>query len=65
MRVPKSDTPTGVAEAAAILGTDRRTVVRMISRGTLPAHKMPGKTGAWIISRADVEALLTTERAAS
>lgn len=62
--MPKSDTPTGVAEAAAILGTDRRTVVRMIRRGTLTAHKMPGKTGAWLIERADLDALLT-ERAAS
>ena len=62
--MPKSDTPAGVAEAAAILRTDRRTILRLIKRGELTAHKMPGHTGAWLINRADVEAL-ATERAAS
>lgn len=55
--MPKLDVlPT--SEAARILGLDVRTVHRMIKRGTLPAHKLPGRTGSYVINRTDVEAIL-------
>jgi len=46
------------AEASDLLGVTRRTVQRMADAGTLPiAHKNPGRTGAYLFRRADVEAL--------
>lgn len=46
------------AEAAATLQVDRRTVRRLIEEGALsPTMKLPGKTGAYLFDRADVEAL--------
>lgn len=51
------------AEVAALLGVDRRTVHRMVAAGTLsPTLKLPGRTGALLFARADVEAL-AVERA--
>lgn len=47
----------GVAEAAEIIGRDKRTVHRMVARGELePASKLPGLRGAFVFRRADVEA---------
>lgn len=47
------------AEAGIILGKTPRTIARMAGDGTvLPAHKLPGLTGAYLFRRADVEALL-------
>lgn len=60
--------PISAAQAAEILGVDATTVHRMIKRGTLPAHKLNGRTGAYVLDRAAVEALLTpagVERSAS
>lgn len=47
----------GVAEAADILGTTPRTALRRIKRGELAAEKLAGKTGAYVLSRAAVEAI--------
>ena len=53
-----------VAEAAALLACDRRTVHRLVERGALtPALKLPGLRGALVLDRAAVEAL-AVERAA-
>jgi excisionase family DNA binding protein len=48
-----------VAEAAKFLGWSRWTVVRRIKDGDppLPARKLGGATSAWVLERADVEAL--------
>lgn len=44
------------------IGKSARTVQRMIDAGTLiPAQKLPGPNGAYLIDPADVEALLTPE----
>lgn len=46
------------AQAAAILNRHVRSVHRLIATGALvPAVKIPGKTGAYLFNRADVEAL--------
>lgn len=46
-----------VAEAAAMLGTDRTTVIRWIKAGRLvPLAKLPGRTGSWLLDRNAVEA---------
>jgi excisionase family DNA binding protein len=47
------------AQAAGLLGKDVRTVHRMIRRGELPAEKLPGRRGAYLIHRADVDTILT------
>ena len=47
----------GVAEAAQILNLSVRAVQHRIIRGDLLAQKMRGKTGAYVLNRADVEAL--------
>ena len=45
-------------EAATLLDVDRRSVVRFVVRGELtPALKLPGRTGAYLFERADVEQL--------
>lgn len=45
-------------EAATLLGVDRRSVVRFVDRGELtPSLKLPGRTGAYLFERADVEQL--------
>ena len=42
-------------EAAEILGISVRAVQHRIMRGTLPAQKLPGRTGAYVLNRNDVE----------
>ena len=45
------------AEAALILGKSVTTVNRLTAAGQLtPSHKLPGKTGAYLFNRADIEA---------
>lgn len=56
----------GTAEACEILGKDRATLTRWVEKGKLTSHKMPGRTGAHLFKRADIEALrdeLDSERA--
>tara|TARA_R100001244_G_scaffold6385_9_gene7513 strand:+ start:3010 stop:3222 length:213 start_codon:yes stop_codon:yes gene_type:complete len=57
--MPKIDDELiGTAEAATILGRDRRTVQRHVLSGALvPAHTLPGRTGAHLFRRGDVLAL--------
>jgi len=40
--------------AARALGVDRRSIQRMIQRGELPAEKLPGVTGSYVLNHADV-----------
>jgi excisionase family DNA binding protein len=54
------------AEAADLLGVDRRTVVRYIEHGDLvPSQKLPGRTGAFLIEREAVEQLRDEREAAT
>ena len=53
----------GTQQVAHLLRTDRKGVRRLVDRGALtPTAKLPGKTGAFVFDRADVEAL-AVERA--
>jgi len=45
------------SEAADILGVHPRTVVRRAENGMIRVTKNPGSTGAWMINRADVDAM--------
>lgn len=46
-----------------MLGITRAGLIRLVQRGGItPAIKMPGKTGAYLFEREDVEALIA-ERA--
>lgn len=49
------------AVVAQMLYKDVSTISRMVARGDLvPAVKVPGKRGAYLFRRSDVEALRTT-----
>ncbi len=53
-------------ESAELLDTTVATVSRWAAAGKLPvAHKMPGRTGAYLFNRSDVEALREPMDAAS
>lgn len=64
--MPKSNHPTiTVAEAAAILAVNRKTVLRRVAAGILkPTQKLPGETGAYLFDRAEVERLAAERRSA-
>lgn len=51
----------GTTEAAERLGVSVRTIHRLVARGHLaPAAKLPGSTGAYLFTSADVAAIATT-----
>lgn len=53
-----ADDLIGITEAAEIVARDRTMVHRYIREHRLPvALKLPGQTGAYLLRRADVEAL--------
>lgn len=60
----KNSTIINAAEAAKILHISVRAVQHRITSGTLPAQKLPGKTGAYILDRETVEAIAAKEKAA-
>lgn len=44
-----------IAEAVAIAGRDRSTIIRWINTGRLtPTRKLPGRTGSYLVARCDV-----------
>jgi len=45
-------------EAAALLGYSRRTLHRHIAKGSIPATKLGGATGSWVIERSVVNKIL-------
>lgn len=60
--MPTDDDLIGTAEAAAILDRPVATINRMALDGRLPiAVQMPGRTGARLYRRSDVEALRRVE----
>jgi len=57
--------PLGAAEAAKILDLSHSGLRRLIDLGRLPADKLPGRTGAYVLKRKDVEALAKQRNAAA
>lgn len=56
----------GSTEAARILNIDKATLTRWVAAGDLtPAHKLPGKNGAMLFHRADIDRLARERQAAS
>lgn len=54
------------AEACRILRVDRATLIRWVGAGKISAsRKLPGRTGAFLFRRSDVEALAATSEVAS
>ncbi|AON97401.1 LamD-like [Gordonia phage Nyceirae] len=49
------DPPISTLEAARVLGVVPVTVQRWARQGVIAAEKMPGKTGAYIIRRSELE----------
>jgi excisionase family DNA binding protein len=54
--MPKITPPLSAAQAARQIGIPKRTILAAITRGELPAHKMPGRTGAYLIDQNDLDA---------
>ena len=50
------------ATASQTSGIPKRTVIAAITRGELPAHKLPGLTGAYLISPADLQEWLASRK---
>lgn len=48
---------SGATAIAKALGVSRETVLRMIKRGELPAHKLRENTSPWRVKRSDLETL--------
>lgn len=64
--MPNNDELVGTREAAEIGGVTQRTVARWVETGKLtPYAKIPGRTGAYLFRREDVEALAEPEVVAS
>lgn len=53
----KDEPLLNTSDAAAILGITRRAVIDLIRTRVLPAQKLSGTTGSYILKRPDVEAL--------
>ena len=52
------EAPLGTREAAEMAQRHKRTVVNWIRAGLLPAEKMPGRRGSYVIKRSDLEKFL-------
>lgn len=53
----------GSAEAASIMGVDRSTLTRLAQQGVVPILvQLPGRTGARLFSRAEVERVAKERR---
>lgn len=48
----------GTREAGRIAKRHQRTIVDWVRSGKLPAQKMPGKRGPYVINRSDLENLI-------
>ena len=44
-----------VTEAATMLGVSRRTVIRRIAAGQIPARKLGAATSSYVLTRRDVQ----------
>lgn len=47
--------PLSVTQAAELTGEPKRTIQWAIKEGHLKAHKLPGRTGAYVISQRDFD----------
>lgn len=47
--------PISTSEAASRTGIPKRTIIAAITRGDLPASKMAGLTGAYLIREDDLD----------
>lgn len=55
----------GSTESSRLLNIDKATLSRWVNNGTIqPALKLPGKNGAYLFNRADIEALAATRATA-
>lgn len=52
-----------VSQVAAALGESQSTIVRRIQAGTLPAEKLDGRLGMYLIATEDVDRLIAARAA--
>ena len=63
---PPTPDLVGTAEVCRLLRINQATVGRMAADGRLkPVHKLPGKNGAYLFARADVDRLIAERADAS
>ena len=56
---PTSGNLIGSAEACDVLGIDRSTLTRWVAAGKVsPSVRLPGRSGAMLFDREDIDALL-------
>jgi excisionase family DNA binding protein len=55
--------PVSAAEAAQLLSISKRTLHRRIGKGLIPAVKLSGATGAYVIDRKVINRLLVERQA--
>lgn len=61
--MPTPTQPLNSEQVAELLGVNRATVNRRAAAGELPATKLPGRTGAYLFDRADIEQLANNQTA--
>jgi excisionase family DNA binding protein len=54
--------PITTTQAAQETGIPKRTIIAAITRGDLPAQKLPGLTGAYLLARDDLNTWLDSRR---
>lgn len=56
-------TPLTTRDVTELTGIPKSTVLYALTNGELPARKLPGKTGSWIIDREQVDAWIERREA--
>ena len=57
-----SSTPLSAAQASEMTSISKRTILAAIQRGALAAHKLPGRTAAYLIAPVDLEKWVTARQ---
>ncbi len=66
--MPEAKTPdlVGSAEVCRIANIDKSTLSRHVAAGKIaPRVRLPGKNGAWLFDRSDVDRYVSTIRGAA
>ena len=57
-----SPSPLSAAQASEMTGISKRTILAAIQRGALAAHKLPGRTAAYLIAPTDLDKWVTARQ---
>lgn len=65
MLMPKSDPPLSAAQASEQTDIPKRTILYNIATGALPAHKLAGYNGVYLIYQDDLDKWVAKREAKS